>query len=194
MKFKEISPKLLLNFNEFIDTWVKLVQEYYQRGVSNDEIFAALGLEEESAMRFSMEFVTVLLVVALRAWSIKRMKDEVKKMVEQAVVEKSYRAVFAEDEETLSTCKEFFEARYRMFGQIAPNSAKNEKQIRRNLIGFARYVVAQCSTRSEEENAQVIEHLSVLLTAAAGSFKRLTDNSTQDPNAVFGKPKFIVQK
>jgi hypothetical protein len=194
VKFKEISPKLQLNFNEYIDTWVKLVREYYQRGVSNDEIYTALELTEENAMRFSMELVTILLVIAMRTWNIKRMKDEVKKTVEQAVVEKGYRAVFAEDDETLAACRDFFEARYRMFDQIAPNSAKNEKQIRRNLIGFARYVVAQCSTRGEEENAQIIERLSVLLIAAAGSFKRLTDNSTQDPNAVFGKPKFIVQK
>jgi hypothetical protein len=194
VKFKEISPKLQLNFNEYIDTWVKLVREYYQRGVSNDEIYTALELTEENAMRFSMELVTILLVIAMRTWNIKRMKDEVKKTVEQAVVEKGYRAVFAEDDETLAACRDFFEARYRMFDQIAPNSAKNEKQIRRNLIGFARYVVAQCSARGEEENAQIIERLSVLLIAAAGSFKRLTDNSTQDPNAVFGKPKFIVQK
>jgi hypothetical protein len=68
VKFKEISPKLLLNFGEYADTWVKLVEEYYQRGVSNDEIYAALGLKEESALRFTMEFVSVLLVIAMRAW------------------------------------------------------------------------------------------------------------------------------
>jgi hypothetical protein len=194
MKFKEISPKLLLNFNEFTDTWGKLVKEYYQRGVSNDDIFAALELTDEGGMRFSMELASVLLVIAMRAWKKKRIKDEVKKQVEDAVVEKTYRAVFAEDDETLSACKEFYEARYRMFAELAPNSEKNEKQIRNNLIGFARYVVSQCSERSEQENTAIIEKLSVLLIAAAGSFKRLTDSSTPDPNTVFGKPRFIVQK
>lgn len=195
MKFKEISPKLLLNFNEYADTWVKLVEEYYQRGVSNDQIFAALELNDESAMRFTMEFVSVLLIIAMRAWGTKRFnKDETRTLVEDAVVEKAYRVIFAEDEETLSACKEFYTARYQMFNQLAPNNAKSEKAIRANLIGFARYVVSQCSARAEEENAAVIEHMSVLLIAAAGSFKRLTDNSTIDPNTVFGKPKFIVQK
>lgn len=195
MKFNEISPKLLLNFGDYADTWVKLVQEYYQRGASNDDIYAALGLKEENALRFTMEFVSVLLVIGMRAWGTKRFnRDEIRTLVEDAVVEKSYRVIFAEDEATLSACKEFYAARYQMFNQLAPNNAKNEKQIRTNLIGFARYVVSQCSERTEEENVAVIEHLSVLLIAAAGSFKRLTDNSTVDPNTVFGKPKFIVQK
>lgn len=195
MKFKEISPKLLLNFNEYADTWVKLVEEYYQRGVSNNQIYAALELNDESAMRFTMEFVSVLMIIAMRAWGTKRFnKDETRTLVEDAVVEKAYRVIFAEDEETLTACKEFYAARYQMFNQLAPNNAKSEKAIRANLIGFARYVVSQCSERAEEENAAVIEHMSVLLIAAAGSFKRLTDNSTIDPNTVFGKPKFIVQK
>ncbi|HWP22249.1 MAG TPA: hypothetical protein VN417_05830 [Candidatus Cryosericum sp.] len=195
MKFKEISPKLLLNFNEYADTWVKLVQEYYQRSVSNNQIYAALELNDEGAMRFTMEFVSVLLIIAMRAWGTKRFnKDETRSLVEDAVVEKAYRVIFAEDEETLSACKEFYAARYQMLNQLAPNNAKSEKAIRANLIGFARYVVSQCSDRAEEENAAVIEHMSVLLIAAAGSFKRLTDNSTIDPNTVFGKPKFIVQK
>ena len=195
MKFGEISPKLLLTFNEFADTWVKLVQEYYQRAVSNDEIYTPLELKEEGAMRFSMELGSVLLVIAMRAWRKKRIqKDGVTELVEQAVIEKTYRAIFAEDDETLSACKEFYEARYRMFDQLAPNVAKGEKQIRSNLIGFARYVISQSSDKTEEENVAVIERLSVLLIAAAASFKRLTDNSTLDPNTVFGKPKFIVQK
>ncbi|MEA5047307.1 MAG: hypothetical protein VB034_01735 [Eubacteriales bacterium] len=195
MKFKEISPKLLLNFEEYTDTWVKLVKEYYQRGVSNDDIYLALQLHEEGAMRFSMELGSVLLVIAMRAWGTKRFqKDETRKLVEDTVVEKTYREIFAENEETLSACKDFYAARFQLFSQLAPNNAKNEKQIRTNLIGFARYVVSQCSERAEEENAAIIEHLSVLLIAAAGSFKRLTDNSTIDPNTVFGKPKFIVQK
>ena len=195
MKFGEISPKLLLNFGEYADTWVKLVQEYYQRAVSNDEIYTPLELKEEGAMRFSMELGSVLLVIAMRAWRKKRIqKDGVTELVEQAVIEKTYRAIFAEDDETLSACKEFYEARYRMFDQLAPNVAKGEKQIRSNLIGFARYVISQSSDKTEEENVAVIERLSVLLIAAAASFKRLTDNSTLDPNTVFGKPKFIVQK
>ena len=195
MKFGEISPKLLLNFGEYADTWVKLVQEYYQRAISNDEIYTPLELKEEGAMRFSMELGSVLLVIAMRAWRKKRIQREgVTALVEQTVVEKTYRAIFAEDDETLAACKEFYEARYRMFEQLAPNVAKGEKQIRTNLIGFARYVVSQSSEKSEEENVAVIERLSVLLIAAAASFKRLTDNSTPDPNTVFGKPKFIVQK
>ncbi len=102
MKFNEISPKLLLNFGDYADTWVKLVQEYYQRGVSNDEIYAALGLKEENALRFTMEFVSVLLVIAMRAWGTKRFnKDEIRTLLEDAVVEKAYRVIFAEDEETL---------------------------------------------------------------------------------------------
>ena len=195
MKFGEISPKLLLNFGEYADTWVKLVQEYYQRAISNDEIYTPLELKEEGAMRFSMELGSVLLVIAMRAWRKKRIQREgVTALVEQTVVEKTYRAIFAEDDETLAACKEFYEARYRMFEQLAPNVARGEKQIRTNLIGFARYVVSQSSEKSEEENVAVIERLSVLLIAAAASFKRLTDNSTPDPNTVFGKPKFIVQK
>jgi hypothetical protein len=194
MAFREINPKLLLNFKEYVETWVALIQEYHQRGVSDDGIFTALDLGREAAMRFSMELSSMLLVIAMRAWNAKRIKEEMKSLVAQAVVEKTYRAVFAQDEETLSACKEFYQMRYGMFAELAPDDVKSEKQIRAQLIGFARYVVAQCSERPEEENTQVIERLSVLLIAAAGSFKRLTNNSTPDLNTVFGKPRFIVQK
>lgn len=188
-------PELLLSFDEFVDTWVQLISEFYQRGISDDGIYLALDLDEQGAMRFPMELCTVILVLAMRTWSAKRLHEGSRERVLEAVVGNAYRHIFAEDEETLAACMEFYRARYAMFMEILPGGSKNEKQLRQELIGFSRYTVSQCSARPEAENAGIIERLSILLITAAGSFERLMHGSTLDGNSAFvGKPKFIVRK
>lgn len=194
MAIKTRQPELLVSFNEYVDTWVQLIQEYYNRGVSSDDIFVALQLDEEKSIQFSMELCTVLLILATRTWNAKRLKEGSKELVASAMVENTYKALFSVDEEALAVCQNFYQSKYAAFAQLLPE-ATSEKEIRNQLIGFSRYIVSQCSQRPEEENAGIIEHLSILLIAAAASFKRFTQNTTLDGNSAFiGTPKFLVKK
>lgn len=194
-KLEGKQTELLLNFREYIDTWTSLITEYHHRGVGDDDIFGALQLDDEQALRFSMEWGTVVLTLAMRTWNQKRLKEDIQKKVEQAVVEQVYATIFAgDDPETLAACKEFYKAHYDMLVQLAPGKSKKIDELRNELIGFARYAVAQCSSRPEEENAQAIEKLSLLLISAMVPFRNLTENTIHDTTSVLGKPRFIVRK
>lgn len=189
--------ELLLKFDEYVETWQTLITEYYQRIISDDDIYVALQLDEENAMRFSMELGTVLLVMAMRDFKEKKLKSAHKDAVERELVQKVYRSIFADDEETVAACEEFYKNRFAMLGQLAPTKSETTAEKRqKNLLGFARYVVAQCSEKTELGNARVIEKLGVHLTQASGSFIRLIQNTDPDVNGLptKNKPRFIVTK
>lgn len=188
------SMELLLKYEEYVDTWTGIIRAFYERIISDDAVFSALGPDREHAARFSMELSTVLLVMAMRAWKGREFKPEAQQKVEGSVVRGVYRELLAQDEETLSACCDFYMDRSQMFRELAPlSAAKDEQALRTQMIGFARYAAAQSSQRTEKENAGAIEALSVHLLEAQGAFARLTKNTTLDGNSLFGKNmRFIV--
>ena len=68
------------------------------------------------------------------------------------------------------------------------------KRRQTDLIGFARYLAAQVSTKQESENAVALERLGILLSSASDSYMMLLQNTTQDTIQMDGKPSFSVQK
>ncbi|MEA4932619.1 MAG: hypothetical protein VB071_03400 [Lawsonibacter sp.] len=196
MRLPVKSPELLLKCEEYVDTWDSLIQAFYRRIISDDAVYAALHLDENGNMRFSMELGTVLLVMAMRAWNRKKLREDIRKKVEANITHVVCTGLFAADGETLQACLDLYAARYRLLGELSPlDAAKNADQRRAQIIGFARFTVAQCSDREEKQNAAVIEKLSVHLIAATETFLRLTDNTTLDGNSLLGKKfRFIVKK
>lgn len=189
-------PELLLKCGEYVDTWKGLIQTFYQRIISDDAVYTSLVLNEEQQTRFSMELGTVLLVTAMRAWNRKKLREDIKKKVENDVVRAVFTDLFTADDETLQDCLTFYAMRYQLFQGLSPaDTPKDPKQLHTQMIGFARFTVAQCSNRDEKENANVIEKLSVHLIGAAKTFSRLTDNTTLDGNSLLGmKLQFIIKK
>ena len=196
MPMKELRSKLQLSLPEYVDTWQGLTMEFYRRGMSDNQFFEELALTEEASARFSMEYATVLLVLAMRIWNGKRrMSDSVKSMVTAGVAEAYYREFSGEDQELVRACMNFYEMKYRLFSDICKNLAGGDAEKRKvELVGFARYLTGQTSQREESANGEAIKRLSLILMDAAAAFLRLAENSAQDSGGILGKPKFIVQQ
>jgi len=99
------------------------------------------------------------------------------------------------DEETIRGCVEFFEGKRAVFEQICRNIYQKETSARqKDIIGFARYLAAQVSTRDEKSNTKALECLGILLSTATDTFVALIENSIQDTMGWNRKPSFTVQK
>ncbi len=195
-------PELLLKCDEYVETWESLIQTFYLRIISDDAVYTALQLDEERQTRFSMELGTVLLVTAMRAWNQKKLSEPIKKRIEDGVIRSVFTNIFSAEGDALETCLAFYAARYELFQELSPTGANTKKEaeshankLRDQSIGFARYIVGQCSDVEENENTEIIKKLSIHLIGAAGTFLRLTGNTTLDSNSLIGmKPRFIVTK
>ncbi len=197
MAFREIRPKLQLTFDEFIQTWRALILEYYSRALDPGLTDRELELKEEGVLRYSMELSAILLSIALRAWNArKQISEQIRRQVSDAVVDSFYEKLFdREYQENRAEYAAYFKSRYERFLQICPNIAdKDERKRQAELIGLARYLVAQVSKKPEQENAQAIEQLGIVFFSAAPVFLAMASNSAPDVGTIMGKPKFIVQK
>lgn len=194
MTIKELSPKLQLSFDEYIETWRSLITEYYSRGMDRSITDKIPRLDEQGLTRYSAELTAVMLFLALNAWaSRKRIAQAVRTRVEQAVIEDFYRKIYIEDDLT-EEYKKFYDLKSALFSRLLSNAdAANPKMKRSIIIGFARYLAAQVSDKPERDNLKLIESLSVILAEASGIFNQLAENSAPDAQ-IIGKTKFIVQK
>jgi len=194
MAIKELSPRLQLSFDEYVETWCSLITEYYSRGMDESITDGILTLDEQELTRYSAELSAVILFLALNAWtSRRRIAQAIRTKVEQAVIEGFYCGLFKDDELTAEYGK-FYQVKSAMFCRILSNDgAANFKMRQNDIIGFARYTAAQVSDKPETENLKLIEKLSIVLAGAAGVFSQLAGNSAPDAQFV-GKTKFIVQK
>ena len=198
MAFKEINPKLQLNFNEYIETWNTVLSEYHGRGLSEKITEKLFGMDNDRLILYSLELGTVLLVIAMRHWnSSKRFNDDSKKKVADAVAESFYLGLPGDDiKELLDEYLQFYRTKYNIFYELCPNLGERNaktKQIQMELVGLARYLVAQVSDRVETDNQQLIEEVGAVLIKAAAAFSMLAKNSSPNPQMI-GKLKFIVQK
>ncbi|HWQ77973.1 MAG TPA: hypothetical protein VN381_04115 [Anaerovoracaceae bacterium] len=194
MAFKELSPRLQLNFDEYVETWRSLITEYYAKGMDEDLTEDTLGLDEDGLARYSAELSTVILFLALNALaSRKRISQEIRAKVEQAVIKSFYNALYQDDELTVEYVK-FYHVKATLFSRLLSNAGAAEFNIRKNdIVGFARYLAAQVSEKPESGNLKAIEKLSAVLAEAAAVFSRLAAGSAPDAQLI-GKTKFIVQK
>ena len=117
------------------------------------------------------------------------------KKTSAAIIEKFY--LVLHNDTTVEFKEEFikfFNSKYDIFNEICSNLAnKDAKKRQPELIGLARYLVAEVSDRQEKENAKAIERLSLLFIDTAATCLRLAENSAVE-NQMLGKVKFIVQK
>jgi hypothetical protein len=196
MKFKEITPKLQLSFDEYVETWDSIAKEYYSRGLEADITDKELSLNDEEVMKYSMELGTVVLIIALRILNSKtRMSEDIRNKISNAVIEKFYSSLYGEaSAELREEYMRFFRSQYDIFNKICLNLAdKDAKKRQPELIGLARYIAAQISSRHEKENVKAIEQISLVFIDEAATCFRLAQNSAVD-NQILGKIKFVVQK
>jgi len=196
MAFKEISPKLQLNFDEYVETWCSLLTEYYAQGLDSAITDDVLELDEQRLAGYGLELATVVLIIGMQIWGGRKgMPDEAKKKVHSAVVASYYEGLYGKDApEFQKECVGFFNRKNDIFGELCRNlGGTDEKARQMELIGLARYLVAQVSDKSERQNQKAIELIGLLLINAGRACARLAKNTSQSVQ-VAGKPRFIVQK
>lgn len=198
MKKSPLHATIQLSMGEYIDAFASLVYEHYQRAMSDDVLFQELSLSDEEQARFSVEYSTVLLVMATLAFKVKPKltTEKYRDRIQQRMAESAYKKILGDaDEQTISGCMTFYETKVKIFSQICTNlystvSANRQKDV----VGFARYLAAQVSSRDEQSNMKALERLGILLSAANDSFVVLVANSVQDAVRMDGKPSFVIQK
>lgn len=187
---------LQLSFQEYTDAWVSVIYEYYQQGVCSETLPEKMGLDEEGMSRFSLEYGTILTVAAILSLEAKPklVVDKARQNLIDNVVRGFYQKAVADaDEETISFCRQFFDSRMGIFGQICRNIYSTDPKKRQtDAVGFARYILSQVSDREEKDNTEAMKELGILITSASDSFIRLVGNSAQ--NSTGNKPSFSVQK
>lgn len=196
---KKISTVIRINFKEYVETWANLIHTFYKEGMSDDVLFQELQLSEEAQVHFSLELSTVLSVIAVLSFSSKPKLCSNEKstaaLLDQ-IVEDVYKRVLPDaDKETLTACVNYFNAKRNVFSQICKNIySTNPKKRQNELIGFARYLAAQVSSKDEASNAIALEKLGILLSSACDAYMTLLANTTQDTIQLDGKPSFAVKK
>ena len=196
MALKKPRPRVQLTFDEYVDLWQKLVNEFYRRCMGDEKLFNMLLLPDEMYARFSIESATVILMIAMYNLSEKDMHKKTRNSVMDAVVLSFYDHLFPDaPEDMIKGCVDFFNSKYKVFSEIFRRvGEKNKEKHKTKLIGFARYLIAQVSPDDEKGNPEAIEHLSILLLEAESAFSKLVRNSSQDAIGIPGKPRFIVQQ
>lgn len=195
---KILHTVLQLSFTEYVQTWAGLIYEFYQQTMCDESISKALEIDQDNQLRFSLELATVLVIIAVMSFDAKPKlvtgKTRVKLM--EKLVDESYRKIVAgDDEELREVCKAFYQTKYRMFSGLCKNlSSDKEERRRSDLVGFARYLVAQVSSRQEEDNMVALKELGVMLCMASEAFMHLLHNSQQDTGTWNGTCNFTVYK
>lgn len=196
---KKISTVIRTSFKEYVETWSNLIYAFYQEGISEDVLFRELQLSEEAQVHFSLELSTVLSVIAVLSFESKpklTTSEKYRGVLLSQIVEDVYRRVLPDaDQETLEACVKFFQSKHSIFSQICKNVySTNPKKRQNELIGFARYLAAQVSTKEEATIGIALEKLGILLSSASDAFMTLLANTTQDTIQLDGKPSFAVKK
>ena len=199
MAIKELSPRLQLNFDEYVETWRSLITEYYMRGMDENITAEDLDLDEQGLMRYSAELSAVILFLALNAWaSRKRISQEIKTRVEQAIIGNFYGALY-QDDELAEEYGKFYHVKAALFFRLLSEAGwtefngtkfKKSRALSSALPGILPRSIRKAGnpailSRSKSSEPSIAEASSV--------FSQLAANSAPDAQLI-GKTKFIVQK
>lgn len=189
---------LQLSLGEYVETLASLVHEHYQRTMSDENLFALLALSPEEQAQFSVEYATVLLVIAALAFKVKpKLVDEkYLSRIQTRTAETTFRKILQDgDEETIGACVGFYQGKKDIFTQVCKKIYSKEAAVRQqDILGFARMLVAQLRPSLEEENLKAIESIGIHLSEATDTFITLVANTVQDSIRIDGKPTFAVMK
>ena len=195
---KMLHTVLQLSFQEYVQTWAGLINDFYQQGAGDDTLLAALALDEERELEFLVEYATVLIVMAVMAFEEKPNLVTGKarqKLLDQIVAASYQKTITGEDKEMLQACQRIFAGQHDLFSRIAkqlisPDPAKRQE----NVVGFARYLVARVSSREESENTETIQSLGILMSRALEAYRKLLYSSVRDTGKLDGTCNFAVKK
>ena len=196
------SMALLLKMDEYVETWCSVIEGLHSEIISDDSIFLPITENEEGAdYKMSFETRTVLLILAMQMFKRNPMMQKAKTAVEERVTAGVYRAIFQNDDESLAKSLEYYRNRFEMFAEVDVRNGNPEdnedkkKEIRNDMIGYARYIVSNATAKPETELQDAIQKLSIVLLKAANVFAHFSKNTTLDGNGIlFKKYRFYVKR
>lgn len=195
------APKQLLQltFDEYLDTWMQLLNTFYQEGISDEAIVNDLHLNEDAVQRFSVEFSTLLVVQAVRIWKRRtKIRTKAREQVAEAIPRQFFEGITGGNAASLSACLSYYENRYELFDELCRSlKCDKDERLKFESAGIARALVSQISDADEETNQKVIERIALRFSDACSVFDRLVTNTVLDSARMmmFSKtPGFLVQQ
>jgi len=209
----ERQPQLLLKFDEYVDTWVAIINHFYEIGVSDDVIFGVAGSDDEAQSRLAMLLETQICSLAMRIWNGGTTSAKAKERVRAEVVTGSYQVALGLEGDALTKAVEYYENTDALFGEAlersglgkskdkgerdrpAAGEGETDDALQRQMLATARFVISKSTGEKERDHPEAMERLGLLLLDAGVAFEKLTSHSVADGNTVlFKEPRFIVTK
>lgn len=187
-----------LSLGEYVETLSSLVYEHYQRAMSDEALFSSLALSEQEQTQFSVEYATVLLVIASLAFKAKPKLTEEKylRRIQARTAEATFQKLLQDgDEETIQACVGLYRQKMEVFSQICKRIYSKEAALRQqDIVGFSRMLIGQLRPGAEEANLAAIQRAGICLSEATDTFIALVTSTVQDSVRLDGKPTFAVLK
>ena len=209
MSVKDHLPKhhteILMKYDEYIEAWAELVDNFYNKACSIQEVQAVLNSGGDSAIKLSSALLVMLLVDGLRAWNIKkRLRAKVRGSVEEAIVRASAHRIFAANAEFhADDSVEFIDAIVDVYHSLADTFTQafplrtndEQKDVIVRCVALASYVTDSCFDKQDSQYESLTQAIGIVLVEADSVFARLGAATTVDGNTMlFKHPRFIVMK
>ena len=113
MKKMALHTTLQLSMEEYIDTISGLVVEYYGRAAEDKKLMQELHMSQEEQSRFTVEYLTVLLVIEALSWNAKPKltSEKYRTQIQEAVARDVYgKLMGTADGISMEECMKFYQA------------------------------------------------------------------------------------
>lgn len=193
---KEKKTKITITGEEFSDIVAEIIHDYYNRIISDDNVFLSLKLQGPKVNEFSVELSIILTVIAMRLFSVRHHSEVLQGRTVYRILEKNEEDIFKlkNKENEKEKYGELYNEKYNMFLELIPNQ-KSSYSIRSQWLGFSRYLISQFSSKTEDENKEIITKISTYIVEFGDIVSRLFANShLKVTSAWTGKYEFVVTK
>ena len=190
----EKKTKITITGEEYSDIVAEIIHDYYNRIISDDNIFLALKLSGSKINEFSVDLSIMLTIIAMRLFSVRHHNQALQGRTVFRILEKNEQDIFKLNEKEKEKYGEVYNEKYNMFSELIP-SQKSSYSIRSQWLGFSRYLISQYSDKTEDENKKIITKISEYIVEFGDIVSRLFANSRLKVSSAWtGKYAFVVTK
>ena len=184
--------KVTITGEEYCEILGDILHEYYNRIISDDEVFLEFGLDRKNSSKFAIELSIILGVMALRLFGLKHSNDGLKAFTRMHILTRVEDTIFDFNGKEKDNYEDLFDQRYNMFVSLIAEQ-KTSYDVRSSFLGFARFLVAQFSTKEEDDNKEVIQKTSAHIVEYGEIISRFISKSRiKTSSALSGKYEFVV--
>ncbi|MDO5563932.1 MAG: hypothetical protein Q4F88_01695 [Eubacteriales bacterium] len=190
---KILKPIIQVSFDEYLNTWIKLIEEFFLRIISNNKLFEENKIIDNETHKRMIEILSILLFLCKQSFKSKKNFTSEKNITE--LVEGIEKGIFYEiftESNSFSEFKMYNEFNHDILEKICKNTySKDQTLVKEEIIGLSLYILDNINIDSDEDE-EIIQCLSVELMYANEKFLQLVKNSSEDTKMPFGKQKFTI--